>query len=86
MGLHFAAYFQALRLTSIASCAVLANLTVIFVAIGAVVIFRQKLNCRVWAAILSAFGGAIIITLGGEVSPAKAALPETCWPWPPPSA
>ena len=66
MGLHFAAYFQALRLTSIASCAVLANLTVIFVAIGAVVIFRQKLNCRVWAAILSAFGGAIIITLGGK--------------------
>lgn len=68
MGLHFAAYFQALRLTSIASCAVLANLTVIFVAIGAVVIFRQKLNWRVWAAILAAFGGAIIITLGGSVS------------------
>lgn len=68
MGLHFAAYFQALRLTSIASCAVLANLTVIFVAIGAVVIFRQKLNWRVWAAILLAFGGAIIITLGGSAS------------------
>ena len=68
MGMHFAAYFQALRLTSIASCAVLANLTVIFVAIGAVVIFRQKLNWRVWAAILAAFGGAIIITLGGSAS------------------
>ena len=68
MGLHFAAYFQALRLTSIASCAVLANLTVIFVAIGAVVIFRQKLNWQVWGAILLAFGGAIIITLGGSAS------------------
>ena len=68
MGLHFAAYFQALRLTSIASCAVLANLTVIFVAIGAVLIFRQKLNWRVWGAILLAFGGAIIITLGGSAS------------------
>lgn len=68
MGLHFAAYFQALRLTSIASCVVLANLTVIFVVIGAVVIFRQKLNWRVWGAILLAFGGAIIITLGGSAS------------------
>ncbi len=61
MGLHFAAYFQALRLTSIASCAVLANLTVIFVAIGAVVIFRQKLNWRVWGAILLAVAAAICL-------------------------
>ena len=44
LGLHFAAFFQALRMTAINTCAVLANLAIIFVALGTTLIFRQKLN------------------------------------------
>ena len=62
LGLHFAAFFQALRMTTISTCAVLANLTVIFVALGTVLVFRQRLGRRAWASIFIALTGAVMVT------------------------
>lgn len=66
LGLHFAAFFQALRMTAISTCAVLANLTVIFVALGTTLIFRQRLSRRAWLAIFIALAGAVMVTFSGE--------------------
>lgn len=63
MGLHFAAYFESLHRTSISSSVVLVDTEVLFVALGSVLILRQKLHIRAWLAIALAFGGSVIIAL-----------------------
>ena len=66
LGLHFAAFFRALRMTSINICTVLANLTVIFVAFGTTLVFRQRLSRRAWFAIFIALAGAVMVTFSSE--------------------
>ncbi|MBE6995463.1 MAG: DMT family transporter [Ruminococcaceae bacterium] len=61
IGLHFAAYFEALKWTSIAAAVVLADTEVLFVAFATVLIFRRKLSGKAWIAIWLAFGGSIVI-------------------------
>ena len=48
LGLHFAAYFESLRYTSIASSVVLVDTEVLFVALGTVLVLRQRLSGRAW--------------------------------------
>lgn len=61
LGLHFAAYFESLRFTSIASSVVLVNTEVLFVALGSVLLLGRRLTGRAWLAVLLAFGGSVVI-------------------------
>ena len=63
LGLHFAAYFESLRWTSIASSVVLVDTEVLFVALGSVLLLKKKLPGRAWLAVALAFGGSIVIAL-----------------------
>lgn len=61
LGLHFAAYFEALRWTAIASAVVLVDTEVLFVALGTVLVLRRRLPGRAWLAVALAFGGSVVI-------------------------
>ncbi len=61
LGLHFAAYFESLRLTSIASSVVLVDTEIFFVALAMYVILREKISRIGWLAIGVAFAGVLII-------------------------
>lgn len=61
LGLHFAAYFESLRFTSIASSVVLVDTEVLFVALGSVLLLGRRLTGRAWLAVLLAFGGSVVI-------------------------
>ena len=63
LGLHFAAYFESLWWTSIASSVVLVDTEVLFVALGSVLLLRKKLPGRAWLAVALAFGGSIVIAM-----------------------
>ena len=63
LGLHFAAYFASLRYTSIASSVVLVDTEVLFVALGTVLVLRQRLSGRAWLAVTLAFGGSVVIAM-----------------------
>ena len=63
LGLHFAAYFESLRWTSIASSVVLVDTEVLFVALGSLLLLKKRLPGRVWLAVALAFGGSIVIAL-----------------------
>ena len=67
LGLHFAAYFESLRYTSIASSVVLVDTEVLFVALGTVLVLRQRLSGRAWLAVTLAFGGSVVIALSGAL-------------------
>lgn len=61
LGLHFAAYFEALRWTAIASAVVLVDTEVLFVALGTVLVLHRRLPGRAWLAVALAFGGSVVI-------------------------
>ena len=61
LGLHFTAYFSALRYTAIASAVLLVDMEVFFVALCTVLLFRQKLPGRAWLAIVLTFGGSVLV-------------------------
>lgn len=63
LGLHFAAYFESLRWTSIASSVVLVDTEVLFVALGSVLLLKKKLPGRAWLAVALAFGGSGVIAM-----------------------
>nr|WP_325196633.1 DMT family transporter [uncultured Oscillibacter sp.] len=63
LGLHFAAYFESLRWTSIASSVVLVDTEVLFVALDTVLVLRQRLPGRAWLAVALAFGGSVVIAM-----------------------
>ena len=65
LGIHFGAYFAALRATSIASAVVLVDTEVFFVAGASALVLGQKLTRRAWLCILLAFGGSAILALAG---------------------
>ena len=68
LGLSFAVFFEAVKYSSLAACAVLVNMEVLFVALFTVLVFHQRLGKRAWAAILIAFGGAVVIALADGAS------------------
>ena len=63
LGLHFSAYFESLRYTSIASSVVLVDTEVLFVALIGMLLFRKKLSARAWLAVAMALGGSVIIAM-----------------------
>jgi len=71
LGLHFSAFFESLRHTSIASAVLLSDVEVLFTALGSILIFRKKLNRQCWLAVALALIGAALVALadsGGESS------------------
>ena len=68
LGLSFVTFFEAVKYTSLSACAVLVNMEVLFVALITVAVFRQRLGGKKWAAILLAFGGAVVIALADGAS------------------
>jgi len=71
LGLHFTAYFESLRWTSIAASVMLVNTSAFFVALASVLILRQKLSRRAWLAIALTFVGSVLVaTADTSVGPA----------------
>lgn len=66
LGIHFAAYFGALRATSIASAVVLVDTEVFFVAAASALFLGQRLPRRTWPAVLLAFAGSAVVALGRQ--------------------
>lgn len=63
LGLHLVASFEAFRQTSIAAAAVLVNTEVFFVAMGSVLLLRQKLSKKAWFAMVLTFLGSVVVAL-----------------------
>lgn len=63
LALHFAAYFEALRFTSITSAVVLVDTEVFFVALVSVLVLRQKLPKQAWISIFLTFAGSVVIAM-----------------------
>ena len=68
LGLHFSAYFESLRWTSIAASVVLSDTEVLFVAAASLLLFRQKLSKKAWFAIALTFGGSIVVALADSLT------------------
>lgn len=62
-GLHFVAFFEGLRYTSIASATILTSTEVFYVALALVFIFKEKLAPAAWLGIGAAFAGSAVIAL-----------------------
>lgn len=63
LGLHFAAYFESLRYTSIASSVVLVDTEVLFVALIGIVLFGKRPSKTAWIAIFMALAGSVVIAM-----------------------
>lgn len=63
LALHFTAYFESLKFTSIASSTLLVDTEVFFVALVTVFIWREKIPRAGWIGIGLAFLGSIILAL-----------------------
>lgn len=63
LGLHFTAYFESLRYTSIAASVVLVDTEVFFVAFAMLFIFKEKISRNGWIGIVAAFTGSVIVAM-----------------------
>lgn len=66
LALHFCAYFESLKFTSLSSSIVLVDTEVLFVALQMLVIFREKISARGWIGILLTLAGSVIVA-GGDL-------------------
>jgi len=72
LGFHFAAYFESLRFTSIASSVVLVDTEVFFVALGSLVLLKRKIPRKAWVAIFLTFAGSAVIAMADTAAGADA--------------
>ncbi|HHZ17563.1 MAG TPA: DMT family transporter [Peptococcaceae bacterium] len=63
LGLHFSAYFESLRHTSIASSVLFADMEVFFVAFAMLVFFKEKISLKGWVGIGVTFLGSVLIAI-----------------------
>jgi len=68
LGLHFAFYLTSLKYTSVASCVVLVDTEVLFVALALVLFFKEKLSVKAICGIVLALIGSIVIALADRSS------------------
>ena len=66
LGLHFAAYFESLKHTSVASAVVLVDTQVIFVALIMWLVMKQKIPFKGIIGIVLTLGGSVIIALADK--------------------
>lgn len=64
LGLHFTFYFESLKHTSISSSVVLVDTEVFFVAIGGMLVLKEKLSGLNWLCIAITFVGSVVVALG----------------------
>jgi len=64
LALHFYTWFVSLRLTSVASAAVLVNTHPVFIVIGSAIFLKERINRKSLPFIALTFIGSIIIALG----------------------
>lgn len=64
LGLHFIFYFESLKHTSISSSVVLVDTEVFFVAIGGMLVLKEKLSGLNWLCIAITFAGSVVVALG----------------------
>lgn len=64
LGLHFAAYFQALRDTGIGSAVVLVDTEVFFVALAGTLFLKERTSPGGWVGIGLTFLGSVIVAMG----------------------
>lgn len=74
LGLHFSAYFESLRWTSVAAAVALVDTEVLFVALATVTLFRGELSRRAWLAIGLAFIGSIAVAMADTAAGGADAL------------
>ena len=74
LGLHFSAYFESLRWTSVAAAVALVDTEVLFVALATVTVFRGKLSRRAWLAIALAFIGSVAVAMADTAAGGADAL------------
>lgn len=74
LGLHFSAYFESLRWTSVAAAVALVDTEVLFVALATVTLFRGKLSRRAWLAIGLAFIGSVAVAMADTAAGGADAL------------
>lgn len=72
LGLHFTAYFESLKYTSIAAAVVLVDTEVFFVALAMVCVFKEKISKLGWMAIGITFFGSVMIAFGDIQGSGKA--------------
>ena len=60
---HIAAFFESLNHVSIASCLVLTDTAVFFVALFMMVFFKESVSRKGWVIIALTFGGCVLITV-----------------------
>lgn len=63
LAVHFAAYFESLRFTSITSSLVLVDTSVFFVAAIMLIFFKEKISLKGWLAIAITFAGIVVIAV-----------------------
>jgi len=68
LGLHFAFYLTSLQYTSVASCVVLVDTEVLFVALALVLFFKKKLSRKAVLGIALALLGSVVIALADRSS------------------
>jgi drug/metabolite transporter (DMT)-like permease len=69
LALHFATWMSSVNLTTVAASVLLVSTTPVFVAIAALVLYKERLPAAVWVGILLATGGAAFVgggSLGGS--------------------
>jgi len=66
LALHFASWIKSLELTNVASSVVLVTSTPLWVSIFSPLVLREKIPLRAILSLLIAFGGTILISLGGN--------------------
>lgn len=69
LGLHFLFWIASLKHTSIASSMIMTSLQPAFVALGAALVFRERLSARGWFSMGCALAGAVIVGIGDEHGP-----------------
>lgn len=69
LGLHFLFWIASLKHTSIASSMIMTSLQPAFVALGAALVFRERLSARGWFSMGCALAGAAIVGFGDEHGP-----------------
>ena len=62
--IHLAAYFGSLEYASIASCLVLTDTAVFFVALFMMMIFRETVSGKEWGIMALTFAGCVLIAVG----------------------
>ncbi len=61
---HFATWVTSLEYTSVASSAVIVTTESLWVPLGAMYLLREHVGARVWAGVLVAFGGGLLLVAG----------------------